>query len=514
MKIVLISADESRGGMGVRTLSACLRERGFETVIVLMANLESGYAGFRWDDLFALCKGADLIGVSFMTHAVDKAVEIKNRLSKITSAPILAGGIHASLAPESLLEDFSYVCHGEGEDLIVEMARRIEHGEELGNIPGLWSNIGGVVIKNPAAALTRDINGYPFPDYDMTHQYVIDGEGLTLIRPTPLHMSIEDFVVLGSRGCPHHCTYCCNRKIKNDFPWRKKVAHYSVDYLIALLKEVKQRFPEVKSFWIEDDTFFAKELAEIKLFAERYKEQIGMPFKILISPWTYSKEKLDPLVDAGMEKLMMGIQSGCERVNKDLYDRNMTNQRLLDIARSLHEYPQLLKCYDFIGMNPFETADDLIETTRFIRELPEPFYMFSNNLAFYPGTELSEQAIRAGIDISRRVKHSEAEVGYGILLHDKLEHKIFHLLLLLMSGMITRRMCGRVPRIMLSEPMLRLYAFSDRALPGVSNAAAVALTAFCYYCNWKKLVKKVFSPRTIGAVRHFLARLRGEERSS
>jgi radical SAM superfamily enzyme YgiQ (UPF0313 family) len=499
--------------MGVRTLSACLRERGFETVVVLMANLEADYTGFRWDDLFALCKDSGLIGISCMTHAVNKAVEVRKRLAEVTAAPILAGGIHATLDPESLLKSFQYVCHGEGEDMIVEMARRLENGEALNDIPGLWSNTGGVIIRNPAAALERDVNEYPFPDYDMTHQYVIDGGGLTPVRPIPFHMSIEDFVVLGSRGCPHHCTYCCNRKIKADFPWRKKVVHYSVDYLIDLLREVKRCFPEVKSFWIEDDTFFAKSLEEIKLFAGRYKEEIALPFKILISPWTYSKEKLDPLVDAGMEKLMMGIQSGCERVNKELYDRNMTNQRLLDIARSLHEYPQLLKCYDFIGMNPFETTNDLVETTRFIRELPVPFYMFSNNLAFYPGTELSDQAIRAGIDISRRVKHSEAEVGYGILLHDKLDHKLFHLLLLLMSGMVTRRMCGRVPRFMISEPMIRFYASIDLICPKLGNAIAVSLTAVCHYCNWKKLVKKIFSPRTIGTVRHFLARLRGQERS-
>lgn len=492
--------------MGVRTLSACLQERGFDTVIVLMANLEAKYAGFRWDGLFSLCEGAGLIGVSCMTHAVDKAVEIKNRLSRVNRAPILVGGIHASMDPESLLGPFAYVCHGEGEDLIVEMARRIACGEGVGDIPGLWSHVDGVVIRNPAVVLTRDLGGYPFPDYDMTRQYVIDGAELTPIRPIPLHMNTEDFVVLGSRGCPHRCTYCCNRKIKNDFPWRQKVVHYSVDYLIGNLKEVKRRFPEVRSFWIEDDTFFAKSVEEITSFAACYKEHIGLPFKVLISPWTYSKEKLDPLVDAGMTKLMMGIQSGCERVNHQLYDRNMTNERLLGIAASLHEYRDLLKCYDFIGMNPFETAADLIETIRFIKSMPVPFHMFCNNLAFYPGTALSEQANRAGIDVSRRVKHSEPEVGYSILLHDKLDHKIFHLLLLSMSGMATRRRFGRVPRFMVSEPMIRLYAFMDRTCPRLSNALAVFLAAVCHYGSWRKWVKTVFSPRAIAKVRHFLAR--------
>jgi len=115
LKIVLISADESKVGMGVRTLSSCLRKKGFDTVIVIMANLESAYKDFNWNELFDLCKESSLIGISFMTHAVKKAIDIKNRLSAVTSVPIVAGGIHATLDPDSLLKNFNYVCHGEGE---------------------------------------------------------------------------------------------------------------------------------------------------------------------------------------------------------------------------------------------------------------------------------------------------------------------------------------------------------------------------------------------------------------
>ena len=497
--------------MGVRTLSACLREQGFETTIVIMATLEENYGRFRWNELFRLCEGTGLLGVSCMTHAVEKALEIRKRLIGATRAPIVVGGIHASLDPESLLNDFNYVCHGEGDDVIVKMAQRLEVGGQLEDIPGLWSKIDGVEKRPQAAPLKREIGGYPFPDYDLTHQYVIDGEGLTPIRPIPLHMSVEDFVVLGSRGCPHHCTYCCNKKIKNDFPWRRKVVHYSVDYLIGHLAKVKRHFPEVKSFWIEDDTFFAKGQDEIELFAKRYKTEIGLPFKILISPWTYSKEKLDPLVNSGMTKLMMGIQSGCERVNQQLYDRSMANERLLDIAKSLHEYRDLLKCYDFIGMNPFETAADLVETISFIKSLPLPFYMFCNNLAFYPGTELHAKAVEQGLDISLRVKHSEPDIGYNILLRERLQHKLLHLLLLLMSGMATQLRYGCVPSFLLCDTMVRFYSCLDRVCPRGSNATAVALAWTLLYCNWKKVVKKLLSPRVIASARHLLAQARGKE---
>jgi hypothetical protein len=287
------------------------------------------------------------------------------------------------------------------------------------------------------------------------------------------------------------------------------VGHYSVDYLIKQLTGIKELFPEVKSFWIEDDTFFAKKQEEIALFAKRYKEEVNLPFKILISPWTYSPEKLEPLIDAGMTKLMMGVQSGCERVSKELYDRNMTNERLLNIVKSLHEYKNLLKCYDFIGMNPFETSDDLRETISFIKSIPLPFYMFCNNLAFYPGTELHAKASSLGLDVSLRVKHSEPEIGLRIILREKLDHKIFHLLLLLMGGMATKYRYGSVPGVFLSEPMLSFYFQLDRLFPKTSNLLAIVIARLFYHCNWKKIVKKFFSPRAISAVRHFIVKTKG-----
>ena len=505
MKIALISADESRVGMGVRTLSSCLQEAGFETVIIFMANLEPGFGSFKWDDLFRLCEGSSLIGISFMTHALPKAVEIKKRIEeRFPAAPVLAGGIHATIDPESLIGEFKHICHGEGEDLVVAMARAIESGASPEDIPGLWTVKDGIVRRNAAIPLKRDINDYPLPDYELARQYALEGDRLVAVQPIPQHISIEDFVALGSRGCPHHCTYCCNKKIKEDFAWRRKVQQYSVDYLLRNLNEIKRRFPEVRSIWIEDDTFFAKNQADIEIFAKRYKEEIGLPFKILISPWTYSKEKLDPLIDAGMSSLMMGMQSGCDRVNNELYDRKMGRERLLSIANSLHSCKSLLKCYDFICMNPFETAVDLQDTINFIKDIPKPFFIFSNSLAFYPGTALHEKALRAGLETSLRVKHSEANVGYSIIVQEKLNHKLLHLTMLLMAGPATTWRYGLIPAPLLSCPALRVILLLDKLFPRLSNGAAVLIALALLRLNWKSLLKKAFKPATIARVRRFV----------
>jgi radical SAM superfamily enzyme YgiQ (UPF0313 family) len=496
MRVVLISTDINRVAIGVKTLSACLIEHGFETVVIIIPG--DNYEKIHMDDIYDLCKDIAFIGISCMTLGVSKAIGLKQSLEKKISAPIVIGGIHASLDPESLIPYFDLVCHGEGEDVIVKLAERISKNARYDDIPGLWIRNGDTVIKNNNIPLKRDLNEYPIPDYDLSHQFIIEKTRLVQMLPIPFHISIEDFTILGSRGCPHHCTYCCNQRIQGEFPWRKAVIHYSVDYLINHIKTVSKIYPEVRSFWIEDDTFFAKKLEDIEEFAIRFKKDINKPFQILISPWTYSDEKMKPLIDAGMNKLIMGIQSGSENVTMNIYDRRITNQRILKIINSLHQY-SIVTCYDFIGMSPFETQDDLVETIRFIRNIPTPFYIFMNSLAFYPKTELYERAIREGLDVSKRIHHGDSNLGYAILKDENIQHKIFHFIHLLMAGHSNSLRIGKIPRILMSEIFIIFYKLINNKL---SDGIITAICSLLAYINWRNTIKNLLGPKLFNKVKY------------
>jgi radical SAM superfamily enzyme YgiQ (UPF0313 family) len=482
MKVLLISTDESRSILGIRTLSSCLAEKEFEPILVMMSTPGDHFPKFRWEDLEALCRDACLIGISCMTHGVGKAVEVKRRIQEWTSSPIVIGGIHATMVPESLTGEFDMICYGEGEDLFVDLAQRIRNGDSFSDIPGLWLRDGSEWIRNPSQALQEDLNDYPFPDYDLNHQYVLEGD--RIVPMTRRHIDRDFFVIMGSRGCPHHCTYCCNRTIKAKFPWRKHVRHYTIDNLIRHLRMVSTTFEHVRSFWIDDDTFFAKSRSEIEKFSDRYGIEIGKPFLVLISPWTFNDEKLQLLIACGLCRLIMGIQTGSDNTSKNIYDRNLSSDKIMKIAHSLHKYSdKILVSYDFIGMNPFESEDDLVDTIRFIRSLPPPFFIFNNNLAFYPGTTLHASAADLGIDVSDRTKHTDAKIGYKILIREKIQNKIFHLLLLMMQHNTRGWHVGGVPRFMLSDGWIAFYRFLNRRLKPISDGLTTGVAWGFHYLN-------------------------------
>ncbi|MBU2102297.1 MAG: radical SAM protein [Candidatus Omnitrophota bacterium] len=490
--IVLISTDECITGTGVRTLSSCLLQAGFSSTIVFMQTFAPGDNGFHWNDLKEICSDACLIGISCMTHSVAKAIEVKQILERELPAPIIVGGAHASADPESLLNFFDLVCCGEGEDMLVTLAERICHGASYQDVAGLWIKQHNDIIRNQACPLQRDINDYPFPDYDISHQFILENNRLIPMKAQKSgswHAEYIHFPIQGSRGCPHRCAYCSNQTLKERFPWRARVRHYSVDYIINHLKEICNHYPEIESFWFSDDTFFDKGFYELAEFVRMYPSAIHKPFLILISPWTFDEEKLKLALEAGMSEVIVGVQSGSEHTNRAIYDRPIATGKILEVARTLSRYRTIQIYYDFIGMNPFEREEDIVATIQLIKRLPPPFYLYHNSLAFYPGTKLYERAHAAGLHVRTRIKHTGSAVGYLILKEEALPHKLFHWIILLMEGDANDFRIGYVPRALVTDSCIAFYRFINQRLPLLANSAISILSFFVMYEPLRKVIR-------------------------
>ena len=142
---------------------------------------------------------------------------------------------------------------------------------------------------------------------------------------------------------------------------------------------------------IFDDDFCAAPKEFILEFSKEYKKQINFPFKCNVSPNSISPEKIQALVNAGLVSVEMGIQTASPRVNKEIYKRNISNEKVLHAAEILNKHTHIKTYYDFIFDNPLETVEDKIMTARFLAELPKPFGLSSFSLTLFPGTELHKE---------------------------------------------------------------------------------------------------------------------------
>ena len=272
----------------------------------------------------------------------------------------------------------------------------------------------------------------------------------------------------GARGCAFHCTYCSTAKLKQLYSGNGRfVRHISIRKYISHVATLRSRFPRAKSFYFLDEDLFARSMDEIREFSDRFPNEVGLPFECMASPVQVTKEKMDLFVKAGLWRLGVGVESGRDRTKKEVFKRPMTNAQVLRAAKIINRHPRVIPYYFLIIGNPCEKEQELIETIRFLGELPAPYFLRTYNLVFFPNTLLYEMAV------TEKIISGEIDCGYQLdylagLNTQGAEWKNRNLylnsILYLMAGKITPRRLGIIPHALL-EPMIResMIRFNNRS---------------------------------------------------
>lgn len=417
MKIVLISPYPDINAYGVRILSACLKQAGYEVLLLFLP--QPFYE--RFDDsvlneVVELSRDADLVGISLMTNFFNNSVQITKKIKEELGVPVVWGGVHPTLRPNECLEHADVVCVGEGEYNFIELIERLKKNELLDGIKGLWFKKGEQVIPN-GVSRTEDLDSLPFPDYEYESHYILEDDKIIRMDEDILKKHLENhYLTLPSRGCPYSCTFCANdaynenARILNVKTLRKR----SIDNVIEECMWVKETIPFYVWIKFDDDAFFFYKLHEMEEFATKYKEKVGRVLGISgATPQTLRRDKVEVLVNAGLKWLRVGIQSGNDRI-KEMYLRNYENEQVLKAANIIKEFtpPLINPLFDIILDNPWETEEEEIETLKFLMTLPIPYNLNLFSLTFYPGTSLYYKAKTEGI-----IKNEREDV------YDKHYHK-------------------------------------------------------------------------------------------
>ncbi|MHA2066671.1 MAG: B12-binding domain-containing radical SAM protein, partial [Candidatus Thorarchaeota archaeon] len=416
MKVTLISPYSDVVSIGVRILSACLRRGGYQTQLIFLPRdiFEGTTPTISWDYRYAdhivsnaadLCHDSDLIGISLMTNYFYRVADFTQKLKEKSNVPIAWGGVHPTIRPEECLGYADMVCLGESEEALLELVQKIDNGYDYFSTENFWFKRDGNIIRNSVRPLIQNLDTIPFPDYDLDEDFVIDKDGMRKMDVSILKKYMERvptskrghlvYVTMASRGCPHDCAYCNNSMLKRLYSGQKMVRRRNPENIVGELLQAMEKIGSIGKIAFRDDSFFAASSNEIRKFSELYKEEIGLPFHCQTSPLTISEKKMEYLIDAGLRTISMGIETGSERTKK-LYNRNITNERVINAAILMNKYiPRLLPpTFDVLIDNPYETDDDLLDTLDLLMQLPRPYRVRLFSLVFFPGTALHDKAVK------------------------------------------------------------------------------------------------------------------------
>lgn len=373
----LLPADYQHG---VGTLIAALRAAGRE------ASLLYAHEEFSREALIAEAKkfSPDLVAISAVTNQYPRAVRYASWLKEELGVLTVIGGAHATLAAEETIARpcFDFLCRGEGEGAMVELAEALTAGRDPSGIQNLWMKRGREIIRNPVRPLLEDLDALPFVDREaFRFEWILrEQEGKCSM--------------LSGRGCPYGCTYCANEGLRKLYSGHGRfVRMRSVGHVLAEMKAILARY-EVKKWEFNDDIFTLKR-SWLEQFCSEYPKAFNIPFDVNVRVETVNAEDLKKLKAAGCDLVRVGVESGSERVRRELMGRPMA---AADIERVFREAEAAgLKTWSFnmTGL-PGETPEDAEETYR-LNERLCPDHMQVSVFNPYPGTRLYEVCKERGV---------------------------------------------------------------------------------------------------------------------
>ncbi len=403
MTTLLITVQTDLDVIGLRALHEFLLSRGEDSTLVFMPTLNNEKTEtLRALDQFVTKINPLIIGVSLMSPDHANATEVTAMLrERHPEIPLVWGGVHPTCDPENSLESVDWICIGEGENSMLDLVRAARSGQSFKEIPNIGWMEEGVYRQNPPYPLVQDLDTLPPLSRIPKNAFVALPTGVIPLDERTFRRFARylgrNYATITSRGCPYECAYCVNSLYTRLYPgW--KVRRRSVNHLIGELERVISENPDIVYINFHDDCFLACGMEYLREFREKFKARVGRRFIARTAPAYVTEERLELLKDAGLSWISVGLQSGSDRVCREVFCRRSTREKFLQAAALIHKF-RIAAFYDFIFDNPWESEEETFETVTAIMETPRPYHAELFSLVFYKGSALRSRAEEEGLPI-------------------------------------------------------------------------------------------------------------------
>ena len=409
------SRDNSYG-LGLACLHAVIEKAGYQIKTVCYNNtplIESEA------ELIIELKAFDpdfLLIQVFTMNRVAAYRLIKMAKSINPGVNIILGGVHASIYPSQLLENFpvDYVVIGEGEATIVELLSTLSAGRDPSGIRGIAYKKEGRVVITEERPLIEDMDSLPFPKHE-------------------LFMTPERKMacILTTRGCPFKCSFCCLHTISKR-KFRKRSAKNAVDEV----EYIVNTFKNIKIIQIADDTFTLDPQMAMDFCREIVRRKIKVQFLCSARIKPASVELFKLMEAAGFKSIGFGLETGSAKLLKSIH-KSITREDVIETFKMLKDINISISTYLMVGF-PGENKETVSETIDLIKKLQKiKYFEFAGvaRLWVYPNTEVYEQLRDAGM-IDDSYWLTEKDVPFFTLEHseEELETMVTRIALSCMPG--------------------------------------------------------------------------------
>lgn len=321
----------------------------------------------------ALELAPDLVGLSLACRQWPRARAVVAALRDISDVPVVAGGLLPTFAPREVLgaPGIDYACIGQGEAPAAALLDALARGERpASGIPGLATR----AAPEPARPMDLDPAELPFWARDLC----AEPNGV-------VHVGAR-------RGCPFSCSYCAAGALKglHGPAWGRR---RPPGHVLAELRGLA-RAGDLNYLLFVDDTF-TLDREWLAAFLPAYGAEFGLGFSIHSRPDTLDEALVRDLARAGCRHVVLGLESGSERVRRDIMRRPMAEAAIRRAAAAVRGAGLTLTLNAMYGL-PGETPAEARATLALAEDLaPHDVGHFAFHP--YPGTALFETCRKRGL---------------------------------------------------------------------------------------------------------------------
>lgn len=361
-----LKQPDAQAPIGILYLAALLEEAG------LSVQVRNYSTWSTWQAIEDLPR-ADLYGITVTSLELKQANRFAHLIKeKYENSAVVLGG------PGTFSDEFvdwgviDAICKGDGEDAIFLM---------------LEDYAKGVLRKTYALPPVEDLDHLPFP----ARHLLGDNQGGNIFAYNFKYKGNKSTVLVTSRGCPFHCSFCSSPFFSNN-----KVRFRKPENVFQEMKSVVQELG-IRQFRISDDVFLADPKRVLKLCELIGPLDVAWRISTRVKPMNETLYRT--MFEAGCKEVSFGVESFDEDVLKILKKGTTPkdNAYALEVCHKIGLKTRVL----FMIRTPGQTAKTVPKNIWWLNRVPYSIICCTTFVPI-PGSDIWQNPDAYNIEILNR----------------------------------------------------------------------------------------------------------------
>ena len=284
---------------------------------------------------------APVIGLSCMANLLPFSIlALKALRQRFPDRKLVLGGVGAKAVEEQVLTRFPWIdviCRGEGELTGPDLLRALRENRDLSAVDGISFRDNGKIAHTRDRRRISDLDGIAFPAFKKVDLDRYAGYGM-----------------MTSRGCPYLCTFCSVAPV-----WNLESYSRSPGNIVEEMKLLNDA-AGIDLFLFQDEFFVSGKDHVMEFCRQLRKSKLDVEWKAFGRVNLVDDEMMQAMADCGCLELRFGIESGSEKILKEIKKGFEAAAVLELIPKAIEIFPRVDAFY--VWGFPFETMHDFNQT--------------------------------------------------------------------------------------------------------------------------------------------------------